>query len=201
MFNFTKISTTIATILIWSLSSQAATLELGVPSYGGTGCPAGSAGITVSPANDAISILFDQFVSEAGSTTNRRIDRKSCNISIPVKVPQGYSVAVFSIDYRGFNAVPSGGFNRLNSEYFWAGSRGPSIARTFYGPINDNYTVTDDLIATSIVWAPCGASVNLRVNASMMAQSNNRMEQTIGTVDSADLTSALIYHIQWRRCN
>jgi hypothetical protein len=187
--------------ILSSALAMADTLTLGQPAYGGNGCPAGTASVNVSPSGDAISILFDQFSAEAGKTTNRRIDRKSCNISIPVQVPQGYSVAVFSVDYRGFNAIPSGGTNRLDSEYFWAGSRGPHISRSFYGPLNDNFTVTDDLMAQALVWAPCGASVNLRVNASMMAQSNRAMEQTIGTVDSADISSALIYHIQWRRCN
>lgn len=52
-------------------------LVLGRPAYGGTGCPAGTASVTLSPDHDAISILFDQFVTEAGSTTGRRVDRKS----------------------------------------------------------------------------------------------------------------------------
>lgn len=187
---------------LWLMSANAMAggLELGAPSYGGTGCPAGSASVSVSPDQSAVSVLFDQFLAEAGRTTGRRIDRKSCNLSIPVRVPQGYSVAVFQIDYRGFNAVPRGGYNRFDSEYFWAGARGPRISRTFAGPLNDNFTVTDDLLATALVWTPCGASTNLRVNASMMAQSNSYMDQTIGMVDSADISSALIYHIQWRRC-
>jgi len=187
-------------ILLAAMASEAQ-LRLGQPSYGGTGCPAGTASVNVAPGDEAISILFDQFVAEAGNTTARRIDRKACNVSIPVAVPQGYSVAIFSVDYRGFVAVPRGGNIRLDSEYFWAGSRGPRISRAWNGPANDNYTVTDNLMATSLVWAPCGASVNLRINASMMAQANQAMEQTIGSVDSADVSSALIYHLQWRKCN
>lgn len=181
--------------------SQAEGLRLGQPAYGGTGCPAGTASVSVSPDESAVSVLFDQFIAEAGRTTGRRIDRKSCNLTIPVQVPQGYSVAVFQVDYRGFNAVPRGGVNRFDSEYFWAGSRGPRLSRIFSGPTNDNFTVTDGLMASTLVWAPCGASVNLRVNASMMAQANAAMEQTIGAVDSADVSSGLVYHIQWRRCH
>lgn len=175
-------------------------LQLGNPQYGGTGCPSGSASALASPDGSAISILFDNYVAEAGRTTGRKVDRKSCNISIPVMVPQGYSVAILAVDYRGFNVVPRGGMTRLDAEYFWAGSRGPKISRTFRGPENDNYTITDELLATTIVWAPCGASVNLRINSSMMAQSNSAMDQTMGTVDSADISSALVYHLQWRRC-
>lgn len=180
--------------------AQAESLQLGEPAYGGTGCPAGTASVNVAPGGEAISILFDSYVAEAGRTTGRRLDRKSCNISIPVAVPQGYSVAIFAVDYRGYNAVPRGGMTRLDAEYFWAGSRGPRISRTFTGPLSDVYTVTDNLLATTLVWAPCGASVNLRINSSMLAQSNSSMEQTMGTVDSADVSSALVYHLKWRRC-
>lgn len=187
-------------MMLGAASAHAQALRIGQPAYGGNGCPAGSASVTVSPGQDAVSILFDQFITEAGQYAGRRIDRKSCNLSIPIQVPNGYSVAVFKVDYRGYNAVPRGGYNRFDAEYFWAGARGPKISRQFNGPLNDNYTVTDNLVASTLVWAPCGASVNLRVNASMMSMANSRMEDTLGTVDSADLSSGLVYHIRWQRC-
>lgn len=188
--------------LLSALSAQAQGLRLGQPSYGGTGCPAGTAMVDVSPAQDAISILFDQFVAEAGRTTGRSVDRKACSITIPVHVPSGYSVAVFQTDYRGFNLIPGGGANtRLETEYFWAGIRGPRFIKPFRGPENSDYTQSNGVIASALVWAPCGASVNLRVNSSIMAQSNRNMDQTMITVDSADISSGLIYQIQWRRCH
>ncbi len=183
------------------VGAQSSELELGIPAYGGNGCPAGTASVTVAPDQTAISILFDNFVAESGGETRKRLDRKSCNLTIPVKVPQGFSVAIFSVDYRGFNSVPRGGYSRFDAEYFWAGIRGPRTSETFRGPIDENYIHTDDVIAASLVWAPCGQSVNLRINSSMQAVSNTRMEQAMATVDSADITSGLIYHIQWRRCN
>lgn len=177
-------------------------LRLGDANYGGTGCPAGSASVSVSPDQKAISILFDNYVAEAGYTTGRQIDRKSCNIVIPVHVPQGFSVAIFQVDYRGFNAIPGGGASsRFNAEYFWAGVRGPKISKIFRGPLNDDFTLTDDLIASSLVFAPCGKSVNLRVNTSLVAQSNRNLDQTFAAVDSADVSGGLIYHLQFRRCN
>lgn len=192
--------TAFAVLMAAQAHAQSSALRLGEPAYGGTGCPAGSASVSVSPDQSAVSILFDQFLTEAGRTNGRRMDRKSCNLSIPVYVPQGYSVALFQVDYRGYNGIPGGAYNRFDAEYFWAGSRGPRISRQFYGPLNDVYTLTDNLVATSQVWSPCGASINLRVNASMMSTTNNRMDQTIGTVDSADISSGLVYHLQWRRC-
>lgn len=190
-------------ILTVTMAHQAKAQEgfrLGYPSYGGTGCPAGSASVSVSPNQSAISVLFDQFMAEAGGVTRKSFDRKSCNLTIPVQVPSGYSIAIFQADYRGYNMVPRGGKNRFDVEYFWAGSRGPRISRIFQGPVNDSFTITDELLAQTLVWTPCGQSVNLRVNASMSATTNNRREETLGMVDSADIGSSLIYHIRWQRC-
>ncbi|HEY8270824.1 MAG TPA: DUF4360 domain-containing protein [Pseudobdellovibrionaceae bacterium] len=185
-----------------SLTAEAQSgLTLGQPAYGGTGCPGGSASVTLSPDQTALSILFDSYVAEAGATTGKTLDRKSCNISVPVQVPNGYSVAIFQVDYRGFNLIPAAGaYTRLDTEYFWAGVRGPRFARVYSGPTASNYTQSDGLVAQTLVWTPCGASVNLRVNSSVLAQTNRNQDQTMITVDSADLTSGLIYHLQFRRC-
>jgi hypothetical protein len=200
MKNFYKLMLTLA-IPIVSFTAKADDLRLGTPGYGGTGCPAGSASVVVAPDQKSLSILFDSYVTEAGNPTGRQIDRKSCNLTVPVHVPQGYSVAVFHVDYRGFNALPAGATSRFNVEYFWAGSRGPIVNNNFNGPLNQNYILSNNLLASALVWTPCGASVNLRVNSSLMTRTNASMQQAMSTVDSADLAAGLIYHIQWRRCN
>lgn len=183
-----------------SLAAEAQQLRLGQPAYGGTGCPSGSASVTVSPDQSALSILFDSYITESGHATGRTVDRKSCNISIPVAVPSGYSVAVFQVDYRGYNLVPRGGMAKFDAEYFWAGARGPRISRTYTGPTNDNFSISDALVATTMVWSPCGADVILRTNTSLMSKSNSRGDQAMSMVDSADITSGLVYRLQYRRC-
>lgn len=175
--------------------------RLGVPGYGGNGCPAGSASVTLSPDYTALSILFDRYIAEAGGATNRTLDRKSCNISIPVQVPQGYSVSLFKIDYRGFAAIPPGGYGVFRAEYFWAGSRGPDFVINRHEPYNGNFLLQDELEARSIVWSRCGQSIILRVNTSTEISTNQFNEQSMLTIDSADISSGLIYHLQWKRCN
>lgn len=176
-------------------------IRLGNPAYGGNGCPAGSASASVSPDGKTLSILFDKYQAQAGYPTGLTVDRKSCNVAIPVHVPQGYSISLFQMDYRGFNSLPAGASSRLNIEYFFAGQRGPTSSRTFTGYQNQDYLVSDRVGAQAIVWSPCGADTNLRVNSSMMAQTNARKEQTLATVDSADIRAGILYHIQWKRCN
>ncbi|MCB0362047.1 MAG: DUF4360 domain-containing protein [Bdellovibrionales bacterium] len=181
--------------------AQADDIRLGRPGYGGNGCPGGSASVTLSPDRKSLSILFDSYVAEAGGDTNKRLDRKSCNIAIPVHVPQGYSVSIFRVDYRGYAYVPHGAEARFNAEYFFAGVRGPTTQRNFSGFVDDNYLLTNNIVGQSLVWSQCGADVNLRVNTSMVARTNGRSDQVLATVDSTDVRSGLIYHVQWRRCH
>lgn len=174
-------------------------IALGQPGYGGTGCPGGSVSATLSPDAKSLSLLFDAYAAEAGGSTGKTFDRKSCNIAIPVHVPQGMSVSVLSIDYRGYNNVPVGANSTFNVEYFFAGMRGPSFVRSFTGPKNEDYLIRNELTAQSMVWSACGADVNLRTNSSIrVTTSGNR--QALATVDSEDVSAAIVYQLQWKRC-
>ena len=157
--------------------------------YGGNGCPRRSASVSVSPDGQELTILFDRFAAIGNS---RRHSRKSCNLSIPIKVPQGFQVSLYDADYRGYVAPRTRG--RLRSEYFFAGRRGPVLTRTFRG--ERDYNVRDRLKTTANVWSSCGDSLNMRVNTSMTASGRG-----IATVDSFDLAHrGLVYHLKYRPC-
>jgi hypothetical protein len=175
-------------------------IKLGLPIYGGSGCPSGSASATLSPDSKELSILFDQYAAEAGGDTGKRVDRKTCNFAIPLHIPQGYSFSIVGIDYRGFASVPARASARFSVEYFIAGGRGPMGGKTFYGPVDEDYTLRHELGVGAIVWSACGGDVNLRTNSSMTAITNSRFEQTLATVDSVDISAGILYHIQWRQC-
>jgi hypothetical protein len=158
-------------------------------SYGGSGCPAQSASVSVSPDGQELSVLFDKFIALGNNASQ---SRKSCNMSIPIQVPQGYQISLYDADYRGYVAPYTKA--ALRAEYFFAGNRGPVFQRNFYGEAN--YSVRDKLATVANVWSACGDSVNMRVNASMSARG-----QGMATVDSFDLSHrGLVYHIKYRAC-
>ncbi len=189
-----------AALLTFGLTAFAQdTIQLGQPAYGGNGCPNGSASATLSPDGKSLSVIFDQFVTEAGPASGRTLDRKSCNIAVPVFVPGGFSVSILAVDYRGFVGLPAGATARLQAEYFFAGMQGPRFAQDFRGRIDQDYTFSNTLGVQAMVWSPCGADVNLRVNASMMVRNTTRQD-ALATVDSADFNAGIIYQVQMRRC-
>jgi len=180
-------------------AAYAEDITLGEPGYGGTGCPAGSVSATLSPDATSLSLLFDGYIVEAGGETGKKFDRKSCNIAIPVNVPQGISVSVISIDYRGYNNFAAGADSQFNVEYFFAGARGPTFTQKFKGPKDEDYLIQNQLTAKTIVWSKCGADVNLRTNSSIRVNTKNN-QQALATVDSQDVSAAIVYQLQWKQC-
>lgn len=190
----------VALVAAGSLAQAQDDIALGEPAYGGSGCPRGTVSTILSPDQKALSVLFDEYQVAAGGGTGKSFDRKSCNLAIPVHVPQGRSVSILAVDYRGYNQLPSGANSQFNVEYFFAGGRGPTFRKSFRGPLESDYIISNKLVADALVWSRCGLDVNLRTNSSMRVRTQNNAE-AMATVDTEDVQAAIVYHLQWRRCN
>jgi hypothetical protein len=185
-------------IIAISLPANAQTaLRLGKASYGGTGCPAGTAAVALSGDKKSLSLRFDQYRVAAGG--GRSFDRKSCNLAIPLSVPQGLSVSVVSAEYRGVNRLPAGAKAQFRAEYFFAGGRGPVLTRAFNGPLQGRFTLSDTIAAKSVVWSACGADVILRSNTSLRVNSSAGRAAS-SSIRSQDVKTAVVYRLQWRNC-
>lgn len=188
-------------ILALGLSAQAQ-IRLGVPAYGGTGCPAGTASVSLTDDQSILSVLFDAFVAQA-PLNGASFDRKSCNLRIPVSVGPGYQVALIAFDYRGFAAIPNGGRGSFEARYAYVGQRRPAIFRkNFAAGRADNYSLKNELISTSIDWTPCstGRDLMMTVDANILAVTNSAQQATNVSIDSVDVSAGMLYAIQLRRC-
>lgn len=190
----------LASAILLSASAFADDISLGTPGYGGTGCPVGTVSATLSPDAKSLSLLFDQYQVAVGGTTGKSFDRKSCNIAIPVHVPQGLSVSILKIDFRGFNHLPQAATSQFNVEYFFAGTRGPVFQKVFRGALDEDYLINNELTVQAIVWSGCGADVNLRTNSSMRVNTVANKE-AMASIDSEDVRGGIIYRLQWRPCS
>jgi Domain of unknown function (DUF4360) len=175
----------VATFIAASISPAVANSKveiLGI-NYGGNGCAANSASVGISfNARDMI-ILFDKFIALGNNPAE---SRKSCNLSIPIKVPPGFQISIYNADYRGY--VSSATTANLRAEYFFAGARGPVFTHSLTG--ETKYNVKDSSQALANVWSRCGDSVNLRVNASITARGSG-----MATVNALRLAN-----IHYRTC-
>ena len=141
-------------------------IRVGVPAYGGTGCPAGSVGVTLSSTGDTeITLPFDQYTT---SVDGRTLDRRACNIAIPVSVSAGYQVALGVVEISGdAQILDQNAYAQINSEVFFAGSRGEYLQQKLENH-SGAFTLGGTLAEESLQWSACGAQVIARVNSNIV---------------------------------
>ena len=157
---------------------------------GGSGCPMGTARAVMSADKRTLSIIFDEYFGENN-------EYASCNIAVALSVPDGFTVALVDIDYRGYASIPdlSGRKARFRSEYFFAGDVGPVQVTNFGRGYESNFMILHNIIGT--VWAPCGAEVIARVNTSVRTWGAD----SFLAIDTADLTTnGITFYIDWAEC-
>ena len=154
------------------------------PAIAGSGCPGGTTDYAITPDGQTLTILFDSYVADPGNL--------SCNIAIPVHVPNGFQVSLMTADYRGFVE----GSAELRRSYFFAGQVGPSQSTLLSGGSGRDYTERDNLVTTSNSFARCGEDVNLRVQSRIMTKNNSSSI----SVDSLDLNNGMVFQVQYQRC-
>ncbi|MFI0401264.1 MAG: DUF4360 domain-containing protein [Thiolinea sp.] len=189
MKKLTVLASALLTAAVLSQTASAAPNNNAVyfqqPAIAGSGCPAGTASAALTEDGQTLSILFDAFSADPGNLT--------CNIAVPVHVPNGFQVSLMTADYRGFVQ----GSAELRRSYFFAGATGPSLVTPLSSSGGKEYTQRDNMITMSESFARCGQDVNLRINSRIRTKSNNSSI----SVDSLDLNNGMIFHLQYRKCN
>lgn len=159
-------------------------------SYGGDGCPVGTANVVVND-DGSFRLVLDSF----DLTANQQItSRKSCNIAIPLDVPPGYSANFGQVSIQGLYDIKSNTTVSVDSEAFLAGGAGPIYSRAFNGegagPISLVFT-------PSPAWSPCGTSPILRLNTAVVLKVNKAGQGTSG----AKIMEIGIGKPMLKRCN
>lgn len=206
MIKHTK--TILATAALLLAASQT-TLAAGVSDvriqdvgYAGNGCPAGSADVVISPDKQSVSVLFDEYIAEAGGPGQRTFDRKKCDVAFGLKIPSGLSVSMIDADYRGFTDLPRGAQATFTRDYFFAGSQGPSLSSRWNGSRSNDFLIKDRLGVLANVWSACGADVILRSKTAATVRTQ-RGNDAMVMVDSIDLRAKTVfrYNFAYRPCN
>lgn len=187
--------------LVSNLAFSGTGVVLGDPSFTGNGCLPGTSSAALSPDGSTISIIYDNFIANAGGTSGVPMDRKQCIVSIPVTIPPNTKIAITEVDYRGFNALPDRGYTQFTVDFALSGFKGPRILRRFVGPLQADFSAINKLKKPDVRYSQCGQSqVVLNVNANITTVSNGKQEQTSAGVDSTDFNSGLDYVVEVLPC-
>ncbi len=183
-------------------------VKLHRPSLGGNGCPEGTVGVAISPDNTTLSVIFDNYIVQAGRSAGTKRDVKTCSVRMPLEVPAGFQFTVVKLDYRGYNMIPRNGRTGYLAIYsFLDANSGKQMGRrirrqkTFRGPLDEEYVLSSDISAEP-VWSRCGKSINFQINTRAVAISNAKNDDVMGTIDSLDAAagSRVEYHLLWQAC-
>lgn len=174
-----------------------------VATVNGSGCPQGTAAVAVSEDNTAFTVTYSDYLAQAGGNSDPTAFRKNCQLNLIVHVPQGFTYAVASADYRGFAALQSGASGTQRASYYFQGSSNTVFKNhPFAGPYNDNWQATDTTDWAQLVWAPCGVQRNFNINTELRVNAGTQSPAKVSfmTMDSTDGDISTVYHLAWKEC-
>ncbi|WP_069885337.1 DUF4360 domain-containing protein [Streptomyces luteocolor] len=174
-----------------------------VATVNGSGCPLGTAAIAVSEDNTAFTVTYSDYIAKAGGNADPTAFRRNCQLNLVVHVPQGFTYAIASADYRGYASLQAGAKGTEKASYYFQGSPNTaSISHEFKGAYNDNWQATDTTDWAQLVWAPCGVQRNFNINTELRldAGTSDPTKTSFMTMDSTDGDISTIYHLAWKEC-
>ena len=179
-------------------------MVLDIVGVNGSGCPAGTAGVQVSPDNTAITVTYSAFLAQVGLGASPLDFRKNCQIAMNVHVPQGFTYAIAKVDYRGFLHLEPGSSGYEAANYYFQGeSQNARAQHNFVGPKDGDWTTTDVAGVASLSFLPCGEMRNLNVNTELRVyagSSDTKTKTSMLTMESTDTSLTTIYHLAWKKC-
>ncbi len=170
----------------------------------GSGCPAGTAAVAVSPDNTAFTVTYSSYLAQVGVGSQPTDFRKNCQLALDVHVPQGFTYAVAEADYRGFAHLANGATGLERANYYFQGMRQTAYANhPFTGPKDDDWQTTDTTDVASLVYAPCGEERNFNINTELRVSAGTSDPATTTSfvsMDSTDGSINTVYHFAWKPC-
>ncbi|MBZ4319186.1 DUF4360 domain-containing protein [Streptomyces huiliensis] len=175
-----------------------------IATVNGSGCPVGTAAVAVSPDNTAFTVTYSDYLAQVGVGSKPTDFRKNCQLNLIVHVPQGFTYAIASADYRGYAKLESGASGTEKASYYFQGSSQTTpSSHAFRGPYGDNWQATDSVPVGALVWAPCGERRNFNINTELRVNagtSDTSKTNSFMTMDSTDGAINTIYHLAWKEC-
>ncbi len=187
-----------------SLPTPPDRIVIDVATVNGSGCPAGTAAVAVSPDNTAFTVTYSSYLAQVGVGSKPTDFRKNCQLNLRVHVPQGFTYAIASADYRGYAHLEKGASSTQRAGYYFQGL--PDTAHQnhrFDGPRDDNWQATDTVDVAALVFAPCGEERNFNINTELRVSpgtSDPTRTTSFMTMDSTDGDINTVYHLAWKQC-
>jgi hypothetical protein len=175
-------------------------ITVDVVAVNGSGCPAGTASARMSPDNTGFHINYSNFIARDGAGAAPTAFRRNCQVGVLVHVPQGFTYAVASAEYRGRAALSSGSTALHRNNYYFqgVGEQNNVTDHHFYGAFNGSWRTHDATTVTELEYKPCGRDVILNINTELRVDSPGSaswisLRSSEGDVDT-------LVQFNWKTC-
>ncbi|MBO8184104.1 DUF4360 domain-containing protein [Streptomyces spirodelae] len=178
-------------------------IVIDVATVNGSGCPEGTAKVAVAEDNTAFTVTYSDYLAQVGPNSKPTDRRKNCQLNLIVHVPQGFTYAIVSADYRGYAYLQPGASGLQKASYYFQGSSDTAAtSHPFNGPRDGNWQATDSTDWGQLVWKPCGEQRNFNVNTEIRVDSgtSDPAKTSFMTMDSTDGDIKTTYHFAWKTC-
>jgi hypothetical protein len=178
-------------------------IEISIETVNGSGCPAGTAAVAASADNTAFTVTYSDYLAQVGAGASPIDRRKNCQLSLNVHVPQGFTYAIASVDYRGYAFLSDGATALQKAQYYFMGSsETASQSYDFAGPFDDNWHTSERTEVAELIYAPCGEQRNFNINSELRVSPGASDPDNVSfiTMDSTDGAVSTTYHMSWKEC-
>jgi len=159
----------------------------------GSGCGAGTTIVSMSQDGAAFTVTYSDFVVLAHGSDAR----KTCELTIRVNHPDGYTYGIAETSFRGFAQLEAGSKGTERASYFFA-NQAPTehSPHTFAGPMTDNWQAVDR--PASVVHGPCRERRPLTVKAELKV--TGKSATSFMAMDSTDGKVSADFRLSWQKC-
>lgn len=177
------------------LASAQPPVTIGDPSYDGSGCPPGTATVSLSADRQELRIIFREY--DVSTSPFRGTAFRNCALTVPIEIPPGWQASIFQITARGSYFAPPGGRARYQAQYAYVG--GPTVWVTEDLPPVDFVEGFEIPESLAVEWTPCGDDTLLSADTTISVQRpSESTDQAEISLTSANV--AITCSIRYRRC-
>jgi hypothetical protein len=180
-------------------SDVAGKVTVEVVANNGSGCAAGTATVVSNADDTGFRVRYRDFVARAGSDASAIERRKNCQLSVLVGIPDGWTVAIASANYRGRASLQAGASALQRTNYYWQGSSESHRSdHTFAGPFSGTWAAWD--AAPVLLYAPCDAQRVLNVNTELRVDAGTSAGTSAMSMSATEGDVETLFNFSWSRC-
>lgn len=168
--------------------------------HSGSGCPQGSAQVSLAPDAKHIQVFFDHFRVEADMQLDQRAPSKSCELNMRIKVPHGFSLALERVKMAGLIHLPYGSQTQISGDFFVNHEELTSISKRYFGNNKSALEITSRMPQHALSWTPCGEDVVIRGKAKVAVSAAKSFHPAYAQLDDLDEKAGLRFELLWRTC-